>query len=105
MRRVAVAAALMLTLSAVAASALASPIAVDPTTSGQGTTLLVAADESMLSSNGRPADSISFALARGMRVDTASRDRLCTQDQAARSACPASSRIGFGRYVVAVRGY
>ena len=46
-----------------------------------------------------------FALPRGMRVDTAARERLCARREAVRSACPASSRIGFGRFIVAVRGY
>jgi hypothetical protein len=40
-----------------------------------------------------------------MRVDTAAREQLCAEDQAARSACPASSKIGFGRFGVAVRGF
>jgi hypothetical protein len=97
-----------LTLSAGAAGALAQqppPLALDPSAAGQGTTLLIAADESALSSNGQSAESITFALARGMRVDTAAREHLCAEDQAARSACPALSKIGFGRVVVAVRGY
>ena len=98
----------MLTLSAGAAGALAQqspPLALDPSAAGQGTALLIAADESALSSNGQSAESITFALPRGMRVDTVAREQLCAEDQAARSACPASSQIGFGRFVVAVRGY
>jgi hypothetical protein len=95
-----------LTLSAGAADALAEqPLALDPSAADQNTALLVVADEAMLSPKGQSADSITFALARGMRVDSAARERLCGRDQAARSACPASSRIGFGRFVVAVRGY
>jgi hypothetical protein len=101
---------LVLTLSAGVADARAQfgatpPLALDPSVARQGTALLVAADESLLSSNGQSADSISFALARGMRVDSASRARLCGRNQAARSACPLASRIGFGRFIVAVRGY
>jgi hypothetical protein len=99
-------ACLALTLSTGATGALAEPpLALDPTAAGQDTALLVTADDSVLSPNGQSADSITFALARGMRVDSAARERLCGRDQAARSACPASSRIGFGRFVVAVRGY
>jgi hypothetical protein len=59
----------------------------------------------VLSRNGASADSLSFALPRGTRVDTAARERLCGRREAVRSACPASSRIGFGRFVVAVRGF
>ena len=81
------------------------PLALDPSVARQGTALLVTADASVLSSKGQSADSVSFALARGMRVDSAARERLCARDRAARSACPASSRIGFGRFVVAVRGF
>jgi hypothetical protein len=97
-----------LTLSAGAASASAqqaAPLALDPSVARQGTALLVAADESVLLANGQSADSITFALARGMRFDSAARERLCGRDQAARSACPVASRIGFGRFIVAVRGY
>ena len=43
--------------------------------------------------------------ARDARRQQRPRERLCGRDQAARSACPASSRIGFGRFIVAVRGY
>jgi hypothetical protein len=97
-----------LTLSAGAAgapAAQAGPLALDPSVARQGTALLVAADESVLSANGQSADSVTFALARGMRFDSAARERLCGRDQAARSACPALSRIGFGRFIVAVRGF
>lgn len=101
-------ASLALTLSAGASVALAqqsSPLALDPTVAGQGTTLLVATDEAALSSNGQPAESITFALAPGMRLDTVAREQLCAADQVARAACPAASKIGFGRFAVAVRGY
>ena len=81
------------------------PLALDPSVARQGTALLVTADASVLSSKGQSAESVSFALARGVRVDSAARERLCARDRAARSACPASSRIGFGRFVVAVRGF
>ena len=99
---------LALTLSAGAGSApaqLGAPLALDPSVARQGTTLLVAADESVLSPDHRPAASITFALARGMRVDTAAREHLCSRGEAARSTCPESSRIGFGRFSLAVRGY
>ena len=90
-----------------AAPALAQgpPVSVDPMIAGEGTALLLAADEAVLTSGGQSADSVTFALPRGMRVDTAARETLCKRAQAARSACPDASRIGFGRYVVAVRGY
>ena len=97
-----------MTLSAGAAGAHAQqapPLALDPSAARQGTALLVAADESLLRASGRSADSIAFALARGMRFDSASRERLCGRHQAARSACPTSSHIGFGRFIVALRGY
>ena len=81
------------------------PLGFDPSVARQGTTLLVRADESLLSQTGRPADSVSFVLPHGMRIDTASRQELCQRRQAARSACPESSRIGFGRFGLAVRGY
>jgi hypothetical protein len=95
-----------LTLSTGAAAALAEPpLGLDPNRPGQDSALLVTADKSLLSQNGQSADSIAFGLARGMRVDASARKRLCSPAEAARSACPASSRIGFGRFVVAVRGY
>jgi hypothetical protein len=40
-----------------------------------------------------------------MRVDTAAREQLCRRRAATRAACPESSRIGFGRFGLAVRGY
>ena len=83
----------------------AAPVGLDPSVAREGTALLVAADESMLRANGRSADSVAIALPRGMRYDGAARERLCGRDQAARSACPAASAIGFGRFIVAVRGY
>jgi hypothetical protein len=82
-----------------------APLALTPTVSGQGTALLVAADASLLSPGGAVADAITFALPRGMRVDPAARATLCTRDEAAASACPAVSRIGFGRFIVAVRNW
>ena len=99
--------ALALSAGAVGAASAqqAAPIALDPSVARQGTALVLAADESVLSSNGRSADSVTLALARGMRIDSAAPERLCSRGQAARSACPASSRIGFGRFVLAVRGY
>ena len=38
-------------------------------------------------------------------MDTLARARVCGRDQALRAACPAASRIGFGRFVMAVRGH
>lgn len=59
------------------------------------------ADESALA-RGAP---VAFALARGMRVDPSAVQELCTRRAAARSACPDTSRIGFGRFNLDVRGY
>jgi hypothetical protein len=81
------------------------PLGLDPSIARQGTTLVVTADESLLAPGGEPARSVTLALARGIRVDTASREGLCSSSQAARSACPESSRIGFGRFNMDVRGY
>jgi hypothetical protein len=97
-----------LTLSAGATAALAQqpgPFALDPSGARQGTALLIAADEAVLASNGQAAKSMTFALPRGTPVDTAARERLCGRREAARSACPASSQIGFGRFIIAVRGW
>ena len=94
-----------LLVGAAGAHAQAPPVSVDPTVAGQATALLLAPGESVLSPDGRPGDSITFALPRGMRFDRAARETLCERAQAARSACPAASRIGFGRYAVMVRGY
>lgn len=101
-------ACLALTLSAGVTGAhaqQAAPVGLDPSVAGQGTALLVAADESTLRAKGQSAKSIAFALPRDMRFDSGARERLCGRDQAARSVCPAASRIGAGRFVVAVRGY
>jgi hypothetical protein len=40
-----------------------------------------------------------------MRIDPAAVPELCTRAEAARSACPETSRIGFGRFSLDVRGY
>lgn len=95
----------MLASSGVAAAQQVGTLALDPNTPGQGTTLVVAADQSVLSQNGRPAGSITFALARGMRIDTAAVPRLCARRAAARSACPPETRIGFGLFSLDTRGY
>lgn len=96
---------LALALSAGAPTALAQspPITVEPTTAGAGAALVISADESALASNEAPAQSITFALPRGARFDRSSRETLCERAQAARGACPDASRIGSGRFVVAVR--
>lgn len=84
-----------------AAAQLEPPVGLDPATAGQGTTLLVTAGESALA----PGSGISVALARGTRVDAEAVRELCTRRAAARSACPDASRIGFGRFNLAVAGY
>jgi hypothetical protein len=91
--------------AALAPAQVGSPLAFDPSVAHQGTALLVTADESVLAPNGQRANSIAVALARGMQVDPAAREELCQAAKAARSGCPELSRIGFGRFGVAVRGY
>lgn len=44
-------------------------------------------------------------LPKGTRTNSKSRSKLCSSSQAARGACPAESKVGFGRYVVAVAGF
>ena len=84
------------------ATARAAPLALDPSAAGQGTTLLVAADEPVLSPNAQAARSVTFALARGMRIDTSAVPQLCGRRDAAHAACPEPSRIGFGRFTLDV---
>ena len=96
----------MLTAGAGSAHAQSGlPLKLDPTTAGGGTTLLIAVDAAALSRDGRAATSLVAALPRGMRLDTRARELLCTRSQAARQTCPAASRVGFGRMVVAVTGF
>jgi hypothetical protein len=92
-------------LSAGAATApaqLPGPVSLDPGVAGQGTALLVAADATVLSPGGRSPGSLTIVLPRGTRLDTAARKPLCG---AGETVCPESSRIGFGRFIVTVRGY
>jgi hypothetical protein len=89
----------------VASAQVSVPVGLDPSVAGQGTALVIAADASLLSRDGRAARSIGFALARGMRVDPGAVGQLCTRREAARSACPLPSRIGFGLFGLDVRGY
>lgn len=81
------------------------PLRLDPTVAGGGTTLLIGVNGPALSARGHAATSLVAALPRGMRLDTRSRERLCTRAQAASRRCPAASRIGFGRIAVAVTGF
>jgi hypothetical protein len=81
------------------------PVAFDPNNAALGTALVLGVDGTALSSEGAPATSLTVALPRGMRVDTAARSLLCDRGQAARGTCPLESRIGFGRYVLAVDGF
>ncbi|HEX6712172.1 MAG TPA: hypothetical protein VF066_02265 [Thermoleophilaceae bacterium] len=105
MRRRGAVIAVCAALAFLSAPALAAPVALDPSVAGQGTTLLIAADASSLTSGGQSADAMTVALDRGMRFDKTSRVQLCSRSAARRAACPLESRIGFGRYLVAVRGY
>jgi len=82
-----------------------SPIAFDPNNAALPTALVITADGTALSSDGSTASSLAVALPRGTRVDTAARSVLCSRAQAARGTCPLDSRIGFGRFVVAVDDY
>jgi hypothetical protein len=98
----------VLTLSAPVAAAraqTAAPISFDPDIARQGTALVLGVDGTALSSDGQLPSSITAALPRGTRADTAAREELCSGGQAARGTCPAASRIGFGRYVVTVTGF
>ena len=90
---------------AVAPAQDAAPLTLVPDPTGPGATMLANLAESALSSNGQPASAITFALPRGTRVDSTSRRVLCGRDDAASAACPPESRIGFGRYIVTVRGH
>jgi hypothetical protein len=96
----------MLSAGAVGARAQSgAPIAFDPNNAALGTALVLAADASTLTSDGTPAGPLAVELPRGMRVDTASRSMLCDHARAANGTCPLESRIGFGRFVLAVDGY
>lgn len=95
----------MLAGAAGARAQVQQTLGLDPSVAGQGATLLVAADEPVLAPGAHPARSIGFALPRGMRIDTAAVPELCGRAEAARSACPVPSRIGFGRFSLDVRGY
>jgi hypothetical protein len=83
----------------------ASPVTLDPSAARQNTTLVLGADASLLAPGGAPARSLSLSLGRGMRVDPTSRVQLCSRREALAGACPDTSRIGFGRFTVVVRGY
>lgn len=101
---------MLLLLAAVGAAGSATAqqttaVTLDPTGSGQGTTVVLGADASLLSPSGAPGESLSLALGRGMRIDSASREQLCTARAAARGTCPETARIGFGRFGLIVRGY
>lgn len=98
-----VALSVALTAGAATAQQPSSPVSLDPSVAAQGTTLVLTADESLLSPGGRQADSLTIALARGMRLDTTSREQLCAHPAA--GTCPETSRIGFGRFSLAVRDF
>lgn len=91
--------------TAAAQAQVETPLAFDPNIAGQGATLLVALDEAVMSVGREYADSIELALPRGTRVDTAAREQLCPLRDARRATCPETSRIGFGRLAVDLRGY
>ena len=80
-------------------------MALDPGVAGQGTALVMVADSTVLAPTGTAPRSLTIALARGTRVDSGARERLCTRAQASRSRCPAASGIGFGRFAMSVGGY
>jgi hypothetical protein len=98
-------AALTLTGAAAALAQAPAPVLFDPAIARQGTALVLGADGPALTRDGAAATSLAIVLPRGMRVDRASRRKLCSAKQAAVGACPAESRIGFGRYVVTVAGF
>lgn len=82
-----------------------APISFDPDIARQATALVLAVDGTALSPDGRPPTSIAAAMPRGTRADASAVKQLCSRAQAGRAACPAASRIGFGRYVVSVTGF
>jgi hypothetical protein len=96
-----------LTLSPGAGALAPEPgaVALEPSVAGQGTALLVDADASVLASGGRPAEWLTFALPHGVRVDGKARAPRCTRAQAAKAACPPSTAIGSGRFIVTVRDF
>jgi hypothetical protein len=83
----------------------AAPISFDPDIARQATALVLAVDGTALSPDGQAPTSITAAMPRGTRADASAVKQLCSRAQAARGACPAASRIGFGRYVVTVTGF
>jgi hypothetical protein len=92
-------------VSAGSSAAQAAPVALEPNAAGQGTTVVLSADPSVLSPGGQPGRSISLTFGRGMAVDATSREQLCKRSEAASGGCPDASRIGFGRYAMKLRGY
>ena len=81
------------------------PLRVDPLNAGAGATLLVGIDGPSLSSGGATPSSMVIALPRGTRLDPSAAARLCSAAQLARGACPAASKVGFGRVVESVAGF
>jgi hypothetical protein len=82
-----------------------APLELSPNVAGQGTALVLGADEALLAPEGRTPGSIVLGLARGARFDAAARTRRCRPAQAAAARSPEASAIGSGRYVVAVTGF
>jgi hypothetical protein len=75
------------------------PVSLDPAVAQQGTAVVLGLDAPPTTG------AISVRLPKGTRASTSSRTKLCSGSNAARGTCPLESKIGFGRYVVAVAGY
>ena len=91
--------------AAAARAQSAAPISFDPNIASQATALVLAVDGTALSPDGEAPGSITAAMPHGTSADASAVKQLCSRAQAARGACPAASRIGFGRYVVTVTGF
>jgi hypothetical protein len=87
------------------ASAVGAPVALVPNVAGQATRLEVDADPRVGAPNAETPQSVTIAVARGLRIETRARARRCSQDQARRFACPESSRIGRGHVETTIGGY
>jgi hypothetical protein len=97
------------TLTALVATALAAPVAradpleLDPNGANEGTRLEIDVDPRGTSGEG--AQSLSLALARGLRFDRRAVSELCLPGQAEAANCPEGSAIGRGHIEVTASGY
>jgi hypothetical protein len=80
-------------------------VALVPAGAGQPSRLEVDADPRTGGTEREAPQAVTIAIARGLRIDTRSRARLCSDAQARDQACPEESRIGRGHVEVTVSGY